>query len=105
MRQPIPTPPHVDVWDEFKQDFIQDWDDMNTHYKAATELNKLKMEGSNIDHYIIKFYYDLGSSLHKRNDLQGKDGSTSALHYLTNGSVQVDAEDNTSKTRTGGSKG
>ena len=55
MRRPIPTPPHVDVWEEFEQDFIQDWDDTNTHYKAAAELNKLKMEGSNIDHYIMKF--------------------------------------------------
>ena len=55
MRRPIPTPPHVDVWDEFKQDFIQDWDDTNAHYKAAAELDKLKMEGSNIDHYITKF--------------------------------------------------
>ena len=31
------------------------------------------------------FCYDLGSSLCKRNDLQGKDGSTSALCNLTNG--------------------
>ena len=55
MHRPIPTPPHVNIWDEFKQDFIQDWDDMNAHYKAATKLDKLKMEGSNIDHYITKF--------------------------------------------------
>ena len=55
MRRPIPTPPHVDVWEEFKQDFIQDWDDMNAYYKATAKLNKLKMEGSNIDHYITKF--------------------------------------------------
>ena len=55
MRRPIPAPPHVDVWEEFEQDFIQDWDDTNAHYKAVAELNKLKMEGSNIDHYITKF--------------------------------------------------
>jgi ribosomal protein S10 len=55
MRRPIPTLPHVDIWDEFEQDFIQDWDDMNTHYKATTKLDKLKMESSNIDHYITKF--------------------------------------------------
>ena len=30
MRRLIPTPPHVDVWEEFEQDFIQDWDDTNT---------------------------------------------------------------------------
>ena len=55
MRRPIPTPPHVDAWEEFEQDFVQDWDDTNAHYKAAAELDKLKMEGSNIDHYITKF--------------------------------------------------
>ena len=55
MGRPILAPPHVDVWEEFEQDFIQDWDDTNAHYKAAAELDKLKMEGSNIDHYITKF--------------------------------------------------
>ena len=55
MGRPIPTPPHIDVWEEFEQDFVQDWDDTNAHYKAAAELDKLKMEGTNIDHYITKF--------------------------------------------------
>jgi Retrotransposon gag protein len=55
MRRPIPTPPHIDIWDEFEQDFVQDWDDTNAYYKAAAELDKLKMEGSNINHYITKF--------------------------------------------------
>ena len=36
--------------------------------------------------------YDLGSSLRKRNDLQGKDGSTSVLRYLTNGLAQTNVE-------------
>ena len=49
--------------------------------------------------------YDLGSSLHKRNDLQGKDGLTSILRYLTNGSVWTDAEDYVGRTRMGGFKG
>ena len=51
------------------------------------------------------FCYDPGSSLCKRNDLQGKDGSTSALRDLTNGSAQEDAEDDVSRMRAGGSKG
>ena len=37
--------------------------------------------------------YDLRSSLHKRNDLQGKDGSTSILQDLTNGSAWMNMED------------
>ena len=55
MRRLIPAPPHINVWDEFEQDFIQNWDNTNAHYKATAELDKLKMEGSNIDHYITKF--------------------------------------------------
>ena len=68
MRRPIPTPPHVDVWEEFKQDFIQDWDDTNAHYKAVAELDKLKMEGSNIDHYITKFAELARKAQYQEND-------------------------------------
>ena len=49
--------------------------------------------------------YDLGSSLCKRNDLQGKDGLTSVLQNLTKGLAWTDAEDNISRMGTGGSKG
>jgi hypothetical protein len=55
MRRPIPAPPHLDIWEELKQDFIQDWDDTKAHYKVAAKLNKLKIKDSNIDHYITKF--------------------------------------------------
>ena len=58
-----------------------------------------------LNHYQDPLCYNLGSSLHKRNDLQGKDGSTSVLRYLTNGSVRMNAEDNISRTRASGSKG
>ena len=51
------------------------------------------------------FCYDPGSSLHKRNDLQGKDGSTSALRNLTNGLAWADAKDDIGRVRTSGSKG
>ena len=49
--------------------------------------------------------YDPGSSLRKRNDLQGKDGSTSVLRNLTNGSAWMNLEDNVSGMGAGGSKG
>ena len=49
--------------------------------------------------------YDPGSSLHKRNDLQGKDGSTSALRNLTKALAWTDVEDNVGGMRMGGSKG
>ena len=49
--------------------------------------------------------YNPGSSLRKRNDLQGKDGSTSVFRNLTNGLAWTDTEDNISGARVGGSKG
>ena len=49
--------------------------------------------------------YDLGSSLRKRNGLQGKDGSTSVLHNLTKGSVGTDMVDDVRWMRMGGAKG
>ena len=52
-----------------------------------------------------KTCYDPGSSLRKRNDLRGKDGSTSVLRNLTEGSAWADLEDNVSGMGAGGSKG
>ena len=49
--------------------------------------------------------YDPGSSLRKRNDLQGKDGSTSVLQNLTNDLVQMNVEDDVRWARVSGSKG
>ena len=49
--------------------------------------------------------YDLGSSLRKRNNLQGKDGSTSILRNLTKASAGTGLEDNVSRMGMGGSKG
>ena len=54
---------------------------------------------------MLDLCYNPGSSLRKRNDLQGKDGSTSVLRNLTNGVARADAEDNVSGTGTSGSKG
>ena len=53
----------------------------------------------------VDMCYDPGSSLLKRNDLQGKDGSTSVLRNLTNGVARADADDDISRTGTSGSKG
>ena len=74
-----------------------------THLQSNSSIfvNKNKMV------FVIVYVddcYDPGSSLHKRSDLQGKDGSTSIFCNLTNGVAWVDSEDNVSRTRTGGSK-
>src|SRR6202789_3278428 len=69
MGRPVPAPPHLNVWEGFEGDFIQDWDDTNAHYKAAAKLDKLKMEGSNIDHYITKFAELARKAQYQENDL------------------------------------
>ena len=56
-------------------------------------------------HSTVPWCYNPGSSLCKRDDLQGKDGSTSVFRNLTKASAWTDAEDNVSGTRTGGFKG
>ena len=56
-------------------------------------------------HLLMQCCYDLGSSLRKRNDLQGKDGSTSVLRSLTNGSAWADSEDDVSRTGASSPKG
>ena len=49
--------------------------------------------------------YNLGSSLHKKNDFQGKDGLTSALRNLTSGLAWMNAKDDVSRVGVGSSKG
>ena len=58
-----------------------------------------------IDDHGVALCYDPGSSLRKRNDLQGKDGSTSSLCNLTNGVAWADPGDNVGGARASGSKG
>ena len=55
VNRPIPTPSHVNVWEEFQSNFTQDWQDVNVQTNAATQLSKLKMEGKDIDKYITAF--------------------------------------------------
>ena len=62
-------------------------------------------DGVELDVVGLQACYDPGSSLRKRNNLQGKDGSTSVLYSLTNGSAWTDAEYNISGARASGSKG
>ena len=49
--------------------------------------------------------YDPASSLHKRNDVQGKGWLDFNLLDLTDGVAWANAEDDVSRTGTGGSKG
>jgi hypothetical protein len=52
MQRPIPRPLFLDTWEEFEHDFLQDWNDTNASYRAAAELDKLRMVDDDIDTYI-----------------------------------------------------
>jgi hypothetical protein len=43
------------VYDNFKVAFVESWTDTNEPYRAAAELDKLRMNGNDIDKYITVF--------------------------------------------------
>ena len=43
------------VYEDFEEEFIKSWTDTNKPYRAAAELDKLRMQHDNIDEYITKF--------------------------------------------------
>jgi hypothetical protein len=55
MDHPIPVPPWMDVWNEFRDRFERDWHDTNEQHKAQAELEKLRLHKDNIDDYINEF--------------------------------------------------
>ena len=52
---PAPSAPNKTIYDDFEEEFIESWTDANEPYRAATELDKLRMQYDNIDEYIAQF--------------------------------------------------
>ena len=52
---PTPSAPSKTIYEDFEEEFIESWTDMNKSYRAAAELDKLQMQHDNIDEYIAKF--------------------------------------------------
>ena len=55
MGQPIPQPPHRNIWSQFEQEFLRDWIDVNEESKAREKLMSLKQTRDKIDAYINDF--------------------------------------------------
>ena len=49
---PAPSAPNKTVYEDFEEEFIQSWTDINESYHATAELNKLRMKNKNVDEYI-----------------------------------------------------
>ena len=52
---PAPSAPNKTIYDDFEEEFVKSWIDMNEPYRAAIELDKLRMQCDNIDEYIARF--------------------------------------------------
>ena len=49
---PAPSAPNRTIYDDFEEEFVKSWTDTNEPCRAATELDKLRMQYDNIDEYI-----------------------------------------------------
>ena len=52
---PAPSTPNRTIYDDFEEEFIKSWTDTNEPYRAAADLNKLRMQHDNVDEYITRF--------------------------------------------------
>jgi hypothetical protein len=52
---PAPSVPNRTVYEEFEEEFIESWTDTNEPYRAAADLDKLRMQHDNVDEYITQF--------------------------------------------------
>ena len=55
LSNPAPSDPQVTVYDNFEFAFIESWTDTNEPYRAAAELDQLRMEDNDVDTYITVF--------------------------------------------------
>ena len=65
---PAPSAPNGTVYDDFEREFIETWTDMNEPYRAAADLDKLKMQHDDIDEYITRFAELARKALYHEND-------------------------------------
>jgi hypothetical protein len=68
LSNPVPRPPFLTTYDEFEHDFIESWTDTNEPYRAAAELNKLRMKNDDVDTYIMVFAELARKALYEEND-------------------------------------
>ena len=52
---PAPSAPNKTVYEDFEEEFIESWTDMNEPHRAAAALDKLRVKGEEIDEYIMMF--------------------------------------------------
>ena len=65
---PAPSAPTRTVYEDFEEGFIESWTDTNEPYRAAADLDKLRMQHDNVDEYITRFAELAREALYHEND-------------------------------------
>ena len=52
---PAPSAPNRTIYEDFEEEFIESWTNTNEPYRAAVDLDRLRMQHDNIDEYITRF--------------------------------------------------
>jgi hypothetical protein len=68
MSNPVPRPPYLTTYAEFKHNFIKAWTNANEPHCAAAELHKLRMKNDDVDTYITVFAELAHKALYEEND-------------------------------------
>ena len=65
---PAPSAPNRTIYDDFEEEFIESWTDTNEPYRAAADLDKLRMQHDNVDEYITRFAELVHKALYREDD-------------------------------------
>ena len=65
---PAPSAPNRTIYEEFEEEFIESWTDTNEPYRAAADLDKLRMRRDNVDEYITRFAELARKALYREDD-------------------------------------
>ena len=52
---PPPSAPNKTVYEDFEEEFIESWTDINESHRATAALDKLQMKNEEVDEYITTF--------------------------------------------------
>ena len=65
---PAPSAPNRTIYDDFEEEFVKSWTDTNEPYRAAADLDKLRMKHNDVDEYITQFAELARKALYHEND-------------------------------------
>ena len=65
---PAPSAPNRTIYDDFEEEFIESWTNTNEPYRAAADLDKLRMKHDDVDEYITRFAELARKALYHKDD-------------------------------------